>query len=111
MWTPGDDRHFSTLGFLHSSENLEIRELTKTNDMATRGLKNTVLFICDIQERFRGIIHEFPAVIKYQSSLFTLTINRIADKLLKASKILNIPVYATTQNVFFFSLDNTSLVH
>lgn len=33
--------------------------------MATRGLKQTALFICDIQERFRGAIHEYPAVIKY----------------------------------------------
>jgi hypothetical protein len=32
--------------------------------MATRGLKQTALFICDIQERFRGAIHEYPALIK-----------------------------------------------
>jgi hypothetical protein len=65
--------------------------------MASRGLKSTALFICDIQERFRGAIFEYPALIKYVPSQTILT-NRTANKMLKASKILNMPVYATTQN-------------
>jgi hypothetical protein len=39
--------------------------------MASRGLKSTALFICDIQERFRGAIYEYPALIKYIPSQFT----------------------------------------
>jgi hypothetical protein len=65
--------------------------------MATRGLKKTALFICDIQERFRGAIYEYPALIKYAS--FDNANNRTANKMLRASKILDVPVYATTQNV------------
>ena len=41
--------------------------------------------ICDLQEKFRERIHEFPRVI-------TTT-----QKMLRASQILNIPVFATTQ--------------
>ncbi|KAF2714663.1 Isochorismatase hydrolase [Pleomassaria siparia CBS 279.74] len=53
---------------------------------ARRRITNPALFICDIQEKFRPAIHEFPQVVK------------TAQKLLKASQILNIPVFATTQN-------------
>lgn len=78
--------------------------------MAQRGLKQTALFICDIQERFRGAIHEYPAVIKSESPFpvlpyFSVRTRigeltcRTANKMLKASKILNMPVYCTTQNV------------
>ncbi|KAG9242729.1 Isochorismatase-like protein, partial [Calycina marina] len=42
--------------------------------------------ICDIQEKFRGPIHEYEKII--------LT----TKKLIKASEIMSIPVYATTQN-------------
>jgi hypothetical protein len=42
------------------------------NIMASRGLKSTALFICDIQERFRGAIYEYPALIKLTSSQFTV---------------------------------------
>jgi hypothetical protein len=67
--------------------------------MASRGLKNTALFICDIQERFRGLIHEYPHLIKYSAPLAFAYLLRIADKMLQASKILKVPVYATEQNV------------
>lgn len=41
--------------------------------------------ICDLQEKFRNAIHEFPKVVS------------TTQKLLKASQILDIPVFATTQ--------------
>jgi hypothetical protein len=44
-----------------------------------------VFFLCDIQERFRPIIHNFPAVV------------HTADKLLKAAEILDIPLIVTEQ--------------
>jgi len=46
---------------------------------------NPALFICDIQEKFRNAIHEYSNVV--------LT----TQKMLKASQILSIPVFATTQ--------------
>ncbi|KAH8704673.1 Isochorismatase-like protein [Phaeosphaeriaceae sp. PMI808] len=49
-------------------------------------IPNPALFICDLQEKFRPAIHEFPKVVA------------TAQKLLKATQILNIPVFATTQN-------------
>ncbi|KAI9841053.1 MAG: hypothetical protein M1837_001024 [Sclerophora amabilis] len=54
--------------------------------MASRRLASPALFICDIQEKFRGAIWEYPKLIV------------TAQKLLKASEILSIPTYATTQN-------------
>ncbi|ORY10738.1 Isochorismatase-like protein [Clohesyomyces aquaticus] len=54
--------------------------------MANRRISNPALFICDLQEKFRPAIHEFPKVIA------------TTQKMLKASQILNIPVFATTQN-------------
>ncbi|KAK3061660.1 hypothetical protein LTR53_019699, partial [Teratosphaeriaceae sp. CCFEE 6253] len=41
--------------------------------------------ICDLQEKFRPAIHEFPKVVS------------TTQKLLKAAQILDIPVFATTQ--------------
>ncbi|KAF2821375.1 Isochorismatase hydrolase [Ophiobolus disseminans] len=54
--------------------------------MSQLRIANPALFICDLQEKFRPAIHEFPKVVA------------TAQKLLKASRILNIPVFATTQN-------------
>lgn len=42
--------------------------------------------ICDLQEKFRPAIHEFPAVLA------------TTQKLLHAASILHIPILATTQN-------------
>lgn len=57
-----------------------------TSTEPPRRLKNPVLFICDLQERFRPAIHEFSKVIA------------TTQKMLKASEILNMPIFATTQN-------------
>ncbi|KAI1607976.1 isochorismatase domain-containing protein [Exophiala viscosa] len=47
---------------------------------------NPVLFVCDVQEKFRTAIWEFPKVISTSA------------KMVKAAKILNIPIFCTTQN-------------
>ncbi|KAF3770534.1 Isochorismatase hydrolase [Cryphonectria parasitica EP155] len=47
---------------------------------------NSAIFVCDLQEKFRPVIHEFDKVI--------LT----ANKVLRAATALNIPTYFTTQN-------------
>ncbi|GAB7339785.1 hypothetical protein MBLNU457_6338t1 [Dothideomycetes sp. NU457] len=52
---------------------------------ATRRLVRPTLFICDLQEKFRPAIHEFAKVVA------------TTQKVLKACKILDIPVFATTQ--------------
>ncbi|KAF3395142.1 Isochorismatase domain-containing protein 2A [Talaromyces pinophilus] len=49
-------------------------------------IRNPVLFICDIQEKFREHIYEFPKVVS------------TTQKLLKAGAVLDVPVYITTQN-------------
>ncbi|TAQ90905.1 hypothetical protein B7494_g757 [Chlorociboria aeruginascens] len=51
-----------------------------------RRLRRPALFICDIQEKFRKAIWEYDKVIA------------TTQKMIKASSILNIPIYATTQN-------------
>ncbi len=53
--------------------------------MASRRLIRPVLFICDIQEKFRNAIFQYDKVIS------------TTQKMLKASQILNIPIIATTQ--------------
>jgi nicotinamidase-related amidase len=52
----------------------------------SRHLANPALFICDIQDKFRNAIHEFPKVVS------------TSQKMIKAAKLLNIPIYITTQN-------------
>ncbi|KAF7188886.1 Secreted isochorismatase effector Isc1 [Pseudocercospora fuligena] len=53
--------------------------------MASRRLVRPALFICDLQEKFAKAIYEYPKVIQ------------TTQKLLKASQILDWPVFATTQ--------------
>jgi len=53
---------------------------------STQRIANPALFICDVQEKFRSAIWEFPKVIS------------TTQKLVKAAKILDIPIYVTTQN-------------
>ncbi|GAB7360139.1 hypothetical protein MBLNU230_g7902t1 [Neophaeotheca triangularis] len=52
---------------------------------ASRRLARPTIFICDLQEKFRNAIFEFPKVVS------------TTQKLLKASQVLDIPVFATTQ--------------
>ncbi|KAI1393570.1 Isochorismatase hydrolase [Hypoxylon trugodes] len=47
--------------------------------------KKPAIFVCDLQDKFRNAIHQFDKVV--------LT----TQKVLRAAKILNIPVFATTQ--------------
>ncbi|KAK4650134.1 hypothetical protein QC762_702020 [Podospora pseudocomata] len=51
-----------------------------------RRFQNPAVFVCDIQEKFRPAIHEFDKVISTTS------------KLLRASTVLSLPVFVTTQN-------------
>ncbi|KAK4971926.1 hypothetical protein LTR28_012801 [Elasticomyces elasticus] len=50
-----------------------------------RRLVRPALFVCDLQEKFRSAIHEYAKVIS------------TTQKMLRASQILDIPVFATTQ--------------
>lgn len=47
--------------------------------------ENPVLFICDLQEKFRPAIHEFSTVLA------------TANKLIRAASLLDMPIVATTQ--------------
>ncbi|KAK5699439.1 hypothetical protein LTS12_028450, partial [Elasticomyces elasticus] len=49
-------------------------------------IRNPALFICDIQEKFRPVIYEYPKLIN------------TTTKLLKAASSLQTPLYITTQN-------------
>ncbi|KIV80161.1 hypothetical protein PV11_07682 [Exophiala sideris] len=58
-----------------------------SRNMASTGrIVNPVLFVCDVQEKFRTAIWEFPKVIS------------TSTKMVKAAKILNVPIFCTTQN-------------
>jgi len=48
-------------------------------------LKNTALFLCDMQEKFRGNIVYYPQIIT------------VANRMLQAAKILDMPVIVTEQ--------------
>ncbi|KAJ9608764.1 hypothetical protein H2200_006535 [Cladophialophora chaetospira] len=52
----------------------------------SKRIANPVLLICDVQEKFRNAIWEFEKVIT------------TSQKMVKAAKILNIPIFVTTQN-------------
>lgn len=65
-----------------------VRAISTMTDTAIprRRMNNPVIFVCDIQEKFRNAIYEFDKVV--------LT----AQKVLRAAHALQIPIYATTQN-------------
>ena len=48
--------------------------------------KHTAFFLCDIQEKFRPVMLHFPEIVQ------------AADKLVKTSKILGVPLIVTEQN-------------
>ncbi|KAL9047744.1 MAG: hypothetical protein Q9162_007960 [Coniocarpon cinnabarinum] len=58
---------------------------SSNNTTNTARTENPVLLICDLQEKFRPAISHFPSVLS------------TAQKLLRASSILHIPILATTQ--------------
>ncbi|KAI1122703.1 Isochorismatase-like protein [Nemania abortiva] len=59
---------------------------TMTDPIPSRRLKNPVIFVCDLQDKFRNAIWQFDKIL--------LT----SQKVLRAAQILKIPVIATTQN-------------
>ncbi|KAJ4986146.1 isochorismatase domain-containing protein [Stagonosporopsis vannaccii] len=69
----------------HRGVNYITRRLISST-MAQQRIGTCPVSVCDLQEKFRPAIHEFPKVVA------------TTQKLLKASLILNIPVFATTQN-------------
>ncbi|KAI9275645.1 Isochorismatase-like protein [Phascolomyces articulosus] len=56
--------------------------LTKIAKIAPQ---SSALFVCDIQERFKGVIWQFPSVIT------------VANKMIKVSRHLDIPIVVTEQ--------------
>ncbi|RYC56781.1 hypothetical protein CHU98_g9428, partial [Xylaria longipes] len=52
----------------------------------SRRLQNPVIFVCDLQDKFRNAIWQFDKIL--------LT----SQKLLRAAQILDIPIVVTTQN-------------
>ncbi|KAI0118673.1 Isochorismatase-like protein [Nemania sp. FL0031] len=59
---------------------------TMTDPVPSRRLQNPVIFVCDLQDKFRNAIWQFDKIL--------LT----SQKVLRAAQILKIPVIATTQN-------------
>ncbi|KAI0455360.1 isochorismatase [Xylaria acuta] len=60
--------------------------LSSTMAAPTRRLQNPVIFVCDLQDKFRNVIWQFDKIL--------LT----SQKVLRAAQILQIPVVVTTQN-------------
>ena len=56
-----------------------------TRNLARISSSNSMLFICDIQEKFRNNIQYFDGLVKNTSTV------------IKASKILNLPAICTEQ--------------
>ncbi|KAI1173945.1 Isochorismatase-like protein [Nemania sp. FL0916] len=52
----------------------------------SRRLQNPVIFVCDLQDKFRNAIWQFDKILL------------ASQKVLRAAKILSIPIVATTQN-------------
>lgn len=48
--------------------------------------RNSALFVCDVQERFRSVIHQYDSVIE------------TGKKMISAANILDIPIIVTEQN-------------
>ncbi|EDV29706.1 uncharacterized protein TRIADDRAFT_52383 [Trichoplax adhaerens] len=58
------------------------------SDIGKLTMDDTYFFCCDMQEKFRGVISQFKEIVV------------VVDRLLKAAKILNIPVVVTEQTKF-----------
>lgn len=61
--------------------------------------EHTVLFLCDLQERFRGLIHRFPSVV------------RSADTLARTAAALGVPTVVTEQYPKAFQPTVAELAH
>ncbi|CAG8617093.1 7805_t:CDS:2 [Ambispora leptoticha] len=55
-------------------------------NVAKLNLSTTAFFVCDIQERFRHFIYQFPSLLS------------TTNKMISAAKILDIPIVVTEQN-------------
>ncbi|CAG8890010.1 unnamed protein product [Penicillium egyptiacum] len=79
----GDDSWFDGRAKVH--EELPIAAIMALPTRASR-IRNPALFICDIQDKFRNGIYEFPKLVS------------TTEKMLRAASTLQIPVFITTQN-------------
>ncbi len=61
------------------------RALNSSSSLGRLSTENTALFICDVQERFRTVIHGFPAVVD------------VAQRMTMAANELGLPVVITEQ--------------
>lgn len=71
---------------LSKTTSRSLTTLLNPTKMSRQRLANPALFICDIQDKFRNAIHEFPRVVA------------TSQKMIKAAILLNMPIYVTTQN-------------